>query len=176
MDSPAPDRTETAASWSRVVIATNRNDESLDRVRGVVLELAVQYGFAVVLYDRSNERWTDTPHPKGPLTADEVDVEERPHLVEQLREFQAAGVSATAWLATVPALTAMLDVLQEMNVDAIVLPEDLGGRKMMDRLQIGSGPAEMVQRIADLQLERPPLVVVVDEEGTMTVSRYTDEQ
>jgi hypothetical protein len=174
MEPTEPDVTPEA-SWNKVVIATNRDDESLDRVRRLMLQMATRDGFAVVLYDRSNERWTDTPHPKGPLTADQVDADERPHLVEQLREFEAAGVTATAWLATVPALTAMIDVLQEMSVDAIVLPDDFGSRKMMDRLQIGGDPAEMVQRIADLQLERPPVVVVVDGDGVMTVSEFADD-
>ncbi len=164
-----------ASTWNKIVIATNSDDDSLARVRRLMLDFASRQGCAVVLYDRSNERWTDTPHPKGPLTADQIDADERPHLVGQLREFEAVGVEATAWLATVPALTAMIDVLQDMSVDAIVLPDDFGSRKMMDRLQIGGDPAEMVQRIADLQLEHPPVVVVVDEAGEMTVSRFADD-
>ena len=149
----------------RVAIATDDSDEALARVRRVVLGLARTFGFEVVLYDRSHERWTDHPHPKGPVTADQLDGTDRDHLVRQLRDFEAAGVGATAWLATVPALTAMLDVLQSLDVDAVMLPESLDEPKLMDRLQIGSTPPAMVQRIAELNMQRPPLVFQVPESG-----------
>ncbi len=36
---------------------------------------------------------------------------------------------------------------------------------MMDRLQVGEGPAEMVERVAALQTDRPaPGVLVVDDD------------
>lgn len=157
----------------RMAIATDESDEALARVRRVALELARSHGFDVVLYDRSDERWTDTPHAKGPVTADELVGTDREHLVHQLRDFEAAGVSASAWLATVPALTAMLDVLQAIDVDAVMLPERLEEPKIMDRLQIGKTPPEMVQRIAELNMQRPPLVLAVAESGAVTVAEYT---
>ena len=153
----------------RVAIATDDSDEALAHVRRVVLGLARTFGFDVVLYDRSRERWTDHPHPKGPVSADELEGTDRDHLVHQLRDFEASGVSATAWLATVPALTAMLDVLQSLDVDAVMLPESLDEPKLMDRLQIGSTPPAMVQRIAELNMQRPPLVFQVPESGPITV-------
>ena len=153
----------------RVAIATDDSDEELARLRRVVLGLARTFGFDVVLYDRSHERWTDHPHPKGPVTADELEGTDRDHLVHQLRDFEAAGVRATAWLATVPALTAMLDVLQSLDVDAVMLPESLDEPKLMDRLQIGSTPPAMVQRIAELNMQRPPMVFQVPESGPILV-------
>lgn len=153
----------------RVAIATDESDEQLARVRRVVLGLARTHGFDVVLYDRSHERWTDHPHPKGPVTAHELEGTDREHLVRQLREFEAEGVTASAWLATLPALTAMLDVLQSLEVDAVMLPDHLGEPTLMDRVQIGETPAAMVERIAELNMKRPPLVLVVPESGAIAV-------
>ena len=157
----------------RVAIATDESDDALARVRQVALGLAATHGFDVVLYDRSHERWTDHPHPQGPVTADDLDGMDRDHLVAQLREFEAAGVGATAWLATVPALTAMLDVLQAMDVDAVMLPDSLDEPKMADRLQSGSSPSTMVQRVAELNMQRPPLVFEVPESGPIRVAEYS---
>jgi hypothetical protein len=126
----------------------------------------------VLLYDRSHERWTDHPHPKGPVTADEIVDDERQHLVLQLREFEDAGVTAAAWLATLPALTAMLDMIQALDVDAILLPEQLDEPKLMDRLQAGDTAPAMVQRIAEASLQRPPVVLSVPEDGPITVAEF----
>jgi hypothetical protein len=156
----------------RLAIATDESDDALARVRGVALGLARANGFEVVLYDRSHERWTDHPHPTGPVSADEIVGTDREHLVRQLREFEDAGVTATAWLATVPALTAMLDMLQAVDVDAIMLPEQLDQPKMMDRVQVGKTAPTMVQRIAELSLQHPPVVLSVPERGPITVAEF----
>lgn len=158
----------------RLAIATDDSDEALARVRHVALGLAQTHGFEVVLYDRSHERWADHPHPEGPLTADELDGrDDRGHLVEQLRDFEAAGVRATAWLATVPALTAILDVLQALDVDAVMLPESLDEPTLADRLQSGSTPATMVQRVAELNLPQPPVMFEVPESGSIRIAGYS---
>jgi hypothetical protein len=153
----------------RVAIATDESDEQLARVRRAVLGLARTHGFDVVLYDRSHERWTDHPHPKGPVIADELQGTDREHLVRQLRDFEREGVTASAWLATLPALTAMLDVLQSLELDAVMLPEHLDEPTLMDRVQVGDTPAAMVRRIAELNMKRPPLVLVVPESGAIAV-------
>ena len=88
--------------------------------------------------------------------------------------FDAAGVTATAWLATVPALTAMLDVLQELDVDGVLLPDHLDNPKIMDRLQIGSDTAQMIDRVAELQMPIPPTVLVVREDGPIVVTTYKE--
>lgn len=162
------------AALRRVVVPTDEADAALAHTRQVALQLAREHDFEVVLYDRSDERWTDTPHPSGPFTADEIDDERRGHLVRQLRDFEAAGVTATAWLATIPALTAMLDVLQELDVDGVLLPEKLDKPKIMDRVQSGSDTAAMVERVADLQMPTPPTVLVVPETGAIRVTTYKE--
>jgi hypothetical protein len=160
----------------RVAIATDESDEALARVRHITLGLARTHGFEVLLYDRSNERWTDHPHPTGPLGADEIVGTEREHLVRQLREFEDAGVTAAAWLATVPALTAMLDMFQALDVDAVLLPEHLDEPKLMDRLQIGKTAPMMVRRIAELSLQQPPMVLSVPDDGPITVVEFDGAQ
>lgn len=159
----------------RIVVPTDDRDESLGGLRAVALRLAREFDLDVVLYDRSNERWTDTPHPSGPFTADQIDAGERPHLVRQLRDFEAGGVTATAWLATVPALTAMLDVLQELDVDGVVLPAELDHPKFMDRIQVGADVADMVNRVAELQMPDAPVVLVVADDGPITIATIDEE-
>lgn len=176
IDAPTMPAVDVFGDIRRVVVATNQSDEELARVRRVVLDLARTHDFAVVLYDRSNERWTDHPHPKGPVVADDLVDSDREHLVHQLRDFESAGVEASAWLATVPSLTAMLDVLQDMNVDAVMLPEHLGEPRVMDRLQIGATPGEMVQRIAELNLEHPPVVLTVPDDGPIRIAHYKETE
>jgi hypothetical protein len=147
-----------------LVVPTDDRDPALERACEAAAQLAAVHDLRLVLYDRSGERWTDTPHPKGPVEAAELG-DDRPHLRRRLDELRAAGVPATAWLATVPALTAMTDVLQEIAVDGMVVPAQLDRPKMMDRLQVGEGPAEMVERVAALQTDRPaPGVLVVDDD------------
>ncbi len=169
---PAMTLPASVSGLRRLAIATDETDEALARVRRVALGLARTNGFEVVLYDRSNERWTDHPHPTGPVTADDIVDTDREHLVRQLRDFEDAGVPASAWLATIPALTAMLDMLQALDVDAIMLPEHLDEPKLMDRLQTGATAPMMVQRIAELSLQRPPVVLSVPEDGPITIAEF----
>lgn len=168
------DAAAALATLRRVVVPTDATDANLARARHAALRLARSHGFDVVLYDRSDERWTDTPHPSGPLTVDAVDGDKHAHLVRQMRDFEAAGVTVSAWLASVPALTAMLDVIQELHLDGVILPDGLGKPKLMDRITGGSDIAEMVDRFTELQLPRPPTVLVVPESGP--ISRINPEE
>lgn len=160
-------RDDAAALGERasvLVVPTDEGDPALALAREAAAWMAAEYDIELILYDRSGERWTDTPHPKGPLEASAIG-EDRPHLRRQLDELRERGVRATAWLATVPALTAVTDVLDELDVDGIVLPDHLDRPKMMDRLQVGAGPAEMVERVAALQTDGPaPGVLVVGDD------------
>lgn len=171
---PDAEATTAVAALRRIVVPTDPGDERLARAREAALQLAVEHGWELVLYDRSHERWTDTPHPSGPVRADELDRDEWEHLVRQLRDIEAAGVTATAWLATVPALTAMIDVLQELAVDGVLLPAHLDQPRIMDRLLEGGDPAGMVERVSDLHLDPPPIVLVLDDDGGLSVQPGPD--
>ena len=152
-----------AQAANRIVIPTDSDDQSLALARRAGLGLAVDHDLDVVLYDRSQETWADTPHPSGPFDVDQIDAAERPHLVRQLEEFGAAGVTATAWLATVPSLSALFDVFNELDADAVVLPETLCRPTISDRLLGRSGPASILEHSAgDQRYGAPPTVLRVD--------------
>ncbi len=165
-----------AAAMTRVVVPTDVDDARLTDARIAATRLAADFGWELVLYDRSEERWTDTPHPTGPLTLDEVVESGRQHLIDQMRDVEAAGVSVRAWLATVPSITAMLDAIQELDVDGVMVPTDLQQPRMMDRLLEGGSPARIVDRVTDLQLDRPgPVFLVVADDGSIDIDEYSSD-
>jgi len=151
----------------RLVVPTDADDQSMRRARGAAMAIAERYGTEVVLYDRSQEHWSETPHPKGPLVADELDPATHGHLVAQLGELADAGVSATAFLATLPSIAAVLDLLQDVEVDAVLMPHPLGHRTWMDRLRGGDDQGEEVARVAATQLGLHPIILEVDEDGAI---------
>lgn len=157
-----------------IVVPTAPDNESYDRARAAALEIATLASCPVVLHDRSDERWTDTPDPEGPYTADEIDRENRPHLVEQMKEFTDAGVDVKAFYASVPALTAVLTPVQRLGADAVVVSASLDKPKMMDRLQAGDDAGEMVSRVLDQNLDRPVHVFVLGDDGTVEVLTSID--
>jgi hypothetical protein len=135
----------------RVVVPTDRDDAELDRARRAATLLAGEHDWELVLYDRSHETWMDHPHPSGPVSADELDGDDWEHLRIQLNDIEAAGVTAKAWLATVPSLSAMTDVVHEMGVDAVLLPEELDKPTLADRVLDTGGGAEPLERAARRQ-------------------------
>lgn len=154
----------------RLAVPTGDDDDDALRVlRTTAIDLAVRFDLEVVLYDRSEETWMDHPHPAGPCDLDSIDREKRPHLIEQLDGFAARGVDASVWIATVPSLTEIVDVIRELDVDAVLVPEDGGTSKLLDKLKPG-GPAEIVERVAALNLEVPIAVLVRHDDGTITVA------
>jgi hypothetical protein len=153
----------------RLALPTDTDDEILAGLRNAAIELAERYGLEVVLYDRSEETWMDHPHPSGPCHRDTIDGDKRPHLVEQIDEFAARGVPTSAWIATVPSLAEIVDVVSELGVDTILVPDQSGGTKLLDRLKPG-GPAEIVDRVTALNLEHPVAVLVRHDDSSITVA------
>lgn len=167
---PRGDAAAVLSRLSRVVVPTDDGNDTLDRVRRAAVELAREHGWELVLYDRSRETWADHPHPKGPMSADEITSDDLDHLRHQLRDAEAAGVTATAWVSTVPSLSAMVDALQEIAVDGVLLPATFGKPNLMERLLVGGDPADTVERVAELQLpDGAPTFLVIDEDGAITV-------
>jgi hypothetical protein len=138
-------------------------------LRAAAVDLAVRFDLEVVLYDRSGETWMDHPHPTGLCDRDAIDADRRPHLVEQVDQFAARGVTTAVWLATVPSLTEIVDVVRDIDVDTIVVPDGNDGGKLLDRLKSG-GAAEIVERITALNLEDPVDVLVRHDDGSITVA------
>jgi hypothetical protein len=163
---------EVLGNVSLLLVPTDAGDES-DRVRAAAVTLAREAGCSVVLHDRSDERWTDTPHPEGPYTIDEID-QDRAHLVGQMQVFVEAGIDVTAWYASVPALTAVLTPVQTLGADGILVPESIDNPKMMDRLQAGDDAGEMIGRLLDQNIERPIHIFVLGDDGTIEVITTID--
>jgi hypothetical protein len=165
---------EVLGNVSLLLVPTAPDDESYDRARAAAVVLAREAGCAVVLHDRSDERWTDTPHPEGPYTIDQIDHDGRGHLVEQMQVFVDAGIDVTAWYASVPALTAVLTPVQTLGADGILVPESIDNPKMMDRIQAGDDAGEMVGRVLDQNIERPIHIFVLGDDGTIEVITTID--
>ncbi len=158
------DAADALSRVRRLVVPTDADDDSMRRGREAALAIASTYGTDVVLYDRSSEYWSETPHPKGPLRPDELDPESHGHLIEQLGAFADAGVTSSAFLATLPSISAILDVLQDVEIDAVLMPHPLGHRTWMDRLRGGKEQGEEVARVAATQLGMHPVILEVDED------------
>jgi len=157
--------TDALAGVRRLVVPTDAEDDSMRRARDAALAIAGRYGTEVVLYDRSQEFWSETPHPKGLLGADELDPDTHGHLIGQLGDFTDHGVQASAHLATLPSIAAILDVLQDVEIDAVLMPHPLGHRTWMDRLRGGRDQGEEVARVAATQLGLHPIILEVEENG-----------
>ena len=155
------DISEAAAALdgaSTMAIVTDEHDANLAATRAVAIELAGRFGLSIMLYDRSQETWMDTPHPSGPCERNELDERARSHLNPQLDEFDAAGIHATTYISTVPTITEIVDVI-EHGVDVILLPAKLEHPKLLDRLK-GERPADIVDRVAAMGLDHPVPVLV----------------
>ncbi len=170
-----PDAANLAASVRLLLVPTAADDDEFARARRAAAQLALSGSATVVLYDRSDERWTDTPHPDGPFAPGEVDLEGRPHLEEQMSAFTDAGIDVKVWYASVPALTAVISAVQGVDADAVVVPEHLDKPRIMDRLQSGDDTAELIGRVLDQNLERPVhLFVVAEASDDVSVTTTAD--
>jgi hypothetical protein len=158
---------DALARVRRLVVPTDAKDETMRHGREAALAIAGRYGTEIVLYDRTHEYWSETPHPTGPLTAEQLDASSHRHLIEQLGEFADEGAAATAFLATLPSIAAILDVLQDVEIDAVLMPHPLGHRTWMDRLRGGKDQGEEVARVAATQLGMHPIILEVEQDGSI---------
>ena len=165
----SPHVIELARGFRKIVVPTDADDHALARARAAALDLARGNSFEVMLYDRSHERWTDTPHPSGPFDIDHVDTD-RPHLVTQMQEYLDAGVKVTAFYASVPSLTEMVDAAQISGVDAVVCPDKLEHPTIADRVQSRhSHVAALLAHVLSMESHDAPVVLVVADDGSVAV-------
>mgnify|MGYP000574657495 CR=1 FL=1 len=166
------------ASVRTLVVPTDADDAGYERAREAALDLVGARPLGerpvVVLHDRSDERWTDTPHPEGPFRPDQVEADRRPHLPGQMQPFSDAGLDVRAWYASIPALTAVITTVQTLDADAVMVPAEPESPKMMDRLQAGDDAGDQIGRVLDQQLERTVFVFVVHDDGTIETLATVD--
>lgn len=169
---------EALGSVRTIIVPTDADDDGYDRARRAALQLASSLPPddrpTIVLHDRSDERWTDTPNPEGPFGIDEIETERRPHLAGQMQPFRDAGVEVRAWYASVPALTAVLTPVQELGAEAVLVPSEAESPRMMDRLQAGDDAGEQIGRVLDQQVDRTVFVFVVRDDDVVETLTTTD--
>jgi hypothetical protein len=148
---------------ARVLVVPTKTDESdcLRAARVAVADLDDRSNLQVVLYDRSDETWVDTPHPTGPYTVDDLP-EGHAELVERMRDLESLGVSARAWLSTLPSLTDIVTAVQELGADVVLLPDPTCDRRLFDRLTGESDVNDDVAVALDNNVRAPVTVLALD--------------
>lgn len=160
--------TTTPDPQTAVIVVTDDSDEPcLSAALAMAADASRRSGKPVIFYDRSGETWVDTPHPVGPLEADDERIVERPHLAKQLAVAAEVGAHPQAWLATLPSIGNITIAVAETGADVIIVPTVLEGR-MADKSTAG---ADLPETVAAHFLQDPadPVVVAVDEQGAARV-------
>jgi hypothetical protein len=118
-----------------LTIVDGGREPAYRRSWAVALDFARRAGATLMLADRSQETWGDTPHHSGPFTPDEVRSMGRHHLDQYLDEAEAAGVLVMVWIPSLPLPESYYEeTLSHNRVDLAVLPERLEHPKLLDRL------------------------------------------
>jgi hypothetical protein len=124
----------------------------------VALRLAQQTGATLLLADRSQETWGETPHHSGPFTPEQIGRSGRLHLDRYLEEAEAMGVPVRVWVPSLPLPESYYEeTLSHNHVDLAVLPERLDRPKLTERM-LGGFAARIAKAMA-------PAVPVVEVSG-----------
>ena len=142
-----------------VVPVDDGADDAFARARDVAVRLAELGEARLVMLDRGDTTYADTPRVFE-LTRDEVAELDRPYLLAQLDSAAASGVNATAFQHSLPGDEALTDAVNEIGADLVVVPASLDSPGFLDRLK----HADVQQRAVDAT---PPeaAVLAVDDEG-----------
>lgn len=160
------------ATVNTLIVPTSTDDtDCLAAAREAAAAISGERDVTVVLYDRSDETWMDTPHPSGPHRADDLG-DEHAELRDQLRGLESSGVTALGWISTVPAITEIMTAAQATEADAVLLPSSSCGQSFTDRL---TGARDVTDEVAG-ELERDltqPVTVFSLDDGTIDVVATT---
>lgn len=139
-------------------------DDALARSRSVAVALAALVDARLVLLDRSDTTYADTPRVHQ-LSRDEAVGLDRGYLVDGIDEAAAAGVSATAFQHSLPGDEALTDAIDQVGADLVVVPVDLDAPGLLARLKSGD--------VADRTVDATPAgttVLSVDDDGALAVA------
>ncbi|QXC62588.1 universal stress protein [Aquihabitans sp. G128] len=139
-------------------------DDAYGRARDVAVELAKLGDAKLVLLDRVDTTYADTPRVFE-LTRDEVAAIDRPYLLDQLDSAAEAGVSVTAFQHSLPGDEALTDAVNQVGADAVVVPSSLDAPGFLTRLKHESAE----ERAVDAAPDGIPVLAVGDD-GTVSVS------
>lgn len=149
------DSTPTAAVEPRrgvLVITDDSDDPGLAAARAYAAELAARAAVSVILYDRSEETWADTPHPEGPLSLGDDQLQGRTELVRQMLEIREMGAEPLAWIATLPSISAVLTAIIDTKADVVAVSESMD-RKILERALVGDSVASALRNQLDRHTE-----------------------
>lgn len=145
-----------------IVPVDDGNDPARERSRLVAQRLAALAGARLVLLDRVDTTYADTPRVVE-LDRSEVESIDRPYLVRQIDEAADAGVAATAFQHSLPGAEALTDAAKATSADLIVVPEQLDKPGFLDHFRKG----DLAERAADAAPQGVP-VVAVAHDGTLS--------
>jgi nucleotide-binding universal stress UspA family protein len=126
------------AEAARVVLVPvdDGTDPAWARAREVAIDLASRSSARLVLLDRADTTYADTPRVHE-LSREEAVELDRPYLVTQIDEAEAAGLSATAFQHSLPGSEALRDAIDEVHADLVVVPADLDRPRPLERTKAG---------------------------------------
>lgn len=110
------------------------NDPARERSRLAAQALASLAGARLVLLDRVDTTYADTPRVNA-IDRSEAERIDRPYLVAHIDEADRAGVPATAFQHSLPGAEALTDTAKEVGADLIVVPADLDKPGFFDRFR-----------------------------------------
>lgn len=150
------------AATTVLVSVDDGNDPARERSRLAAQQLAGLAGARLVLLDRVDTTYADTPRV-AELGRAEVEAIDRPYLLRQIDEASDAGVSATAFQHSLPGTEALTDAAEATSADLIVVPHDLDKPGFLDHFRQG----DSAERSADAA-PQGVAVVVVASDGTLS--------
>jgi hypothetical protein len=146
-----------------IVPVDDGGDDALARARSMAIALAALADARLVLLDRSDTTYADTPRISE-LSRDEVAAIDRPYLLSGIDEAARSGVSATAFQHSLPGDEALTDAGKEVGADLVVVPGSLDSPGILARLKGGS-PSDRAVDAAPAGTS----VVSVDEGGGLNL-------
>jgi len=166
---PELDATDDARRRATVIAVTSDDDRYAD-VRRTAMDLAVGEDARLILYDWDAATVLGDPLPSAwsaegtedavpsELDASDLEAAGREPLIRQLREAEARGIQATAWLPSSPGPEALAAYARDHQATTIVVARELHASGDLERLvSAGSDPVDALRQDA------PARVIVVPE-------------
>lgn len=145
--------------------------------RSAAIRLAAAVGAELLLLDRTGETWLGGGGSgRGPFDATQLlELHEtgspgaghrhgHQHLLDQLKESEAAGITARVWLAVEPGFGGLEECVHHCPVEAFVFPDHLDRPSAGDRRRERHG---LAQELARIVADRP--VVVAGSGGALSL-------
>lgn len=163
---PAPVAEIVRSARVILVAVEDKSDPALDGARRTAIALAAMAGAKLVVLDRSDTTYADTPRIFE-LTRDEVvGLGDRQYLLDAIDEATSAGLSVTAFQHSLPGIEAITDAAERVGADIFVVPDHLDGPGLVDRLR----GRHLSERAATAAPDGTA-VIEVDDEGSLLVRK-----